>query len=64
MHTGLPIMAMNPLLELITNELEQNTAWRKIRNEKPCNECLYQYLCPPVSNYEMIFNKQNLCTLY
>ena len=52
------------LLELIAKELEQNTAWRKIRNGEPCNTCLFQYLCPPISNYELIFKRQNLCSLY
>jgi pseudo-rSAM protein len=52
------------ILELITKELEQNTAWRKTRNENPCNICLFQYLCPPISNYEMTFKRENLCTLY
>jgi pseudo-rSAM protein len=57
-------IATTSLLELITKELKQNTAWRKTKNEQPCNECLFQYLCPPISNYEMIFKRQNLCTLY
>lgn len=52
------------LLELITRELEQNTAWRETRNRQPCSVCLFQYLCPPLSNYEQILKKQNLCTLY
>ncbi|MDL2239135.1 TIGR04150 pseudo-rSAM protein [Bacteroidales bacterium OttesenSCG-928-K22] len=51
------------LLELITQELERNTAWRKIRSLYPCNDCLYQFLCPPISNYEMILEKNNLCKL-
>ena len=52
------------ILELITEEMDKNYSWRKIRNEKPCNLCLFQYLCPPISNYEMIFNRTNLCTIY
>jgi pseudo-rSAM protein len=52
-----------PLLEIITKELEQNTAWRKTRSEKPCNRCLYQYLCPPPSNYETAFQRMNLCAV-
>jgi len=52
-----------PVLELITKELEDNTAWRKTRDEKPCSECLFQYLCPPMSNYEMALNCNNLCQL-
>ena len=57
-------IATTPVLTLITKELEQNTAWRKTRNEYPCNACLFQYLCPPISNYEMTFQRENLCTLY
>jgi pseudo-rSAM protein len=49
------------VLQLIGCELEINTAWRKVRNMKPCSECLYQYLCPPPSNYELVTGKPNLC---
>lgn len=51
----------NSLLEVITKELNINTAWRIIRHEPPCNDCLYKYLCPPPSNYETVINKANLC---
>jgi pseudo-rSAM protein len=51
----------NSLLDIISTELNQNTAWRVIRNETPCNQCLYQYLCPPPSNYEVAIGKPNLC---
>ena len=49
------------LLETIATELNTNTAWRKIRNEPPCSDCLYQYLCPSPSNYEIVIGKPNLC---
>jgi pseudo-rSAM protein len=51
----------NSLLEIIYNELDNNTAWRKTRDMKPCNQCLYQYLCPPPSNYETVIGRPNLC---
>jgi pseudo-rSAM protein len=51
----------NNLLEIIREELITNTAWRVIRKESPCNDCLYQYLCPSPSNYETIIGKPNLC---
>ncbi|MDR0363752.1 MAG: TIGR04150 pseudo-rSAM protein [Bacteroidales bacterium] len=57
-------ISTDSLLELITRELEQNTAWRKVRNVPPCNDCLFQYLCPPVSSYEAVFKRENLCALY
>ena len=53
----------NSLLELLYRELDENTAWRKTRTEQPCNDCLYQYLCPPPSNYEFAIGKHNLCTV-
>jgi len=49
------------LLQLIYRELDINSIWRKTRTEKPCSECLYQYLCPPPSNYEIVIGKPNLC---
>jgi len=49
------------LLKVIYNELSENTAWRKRRNAEPCESCLYQYICPPVSNYESVIGKPNLC---
>jgi pseudo-rSAM protein len=51
----------NSLLEVIAAELNANTAWRVFRKDPPCNDCLYQYLCPPPSNYEIVTNKPNLC---
>lgn len=49
------------ILDLIQKEMTENTAWRKTRNGAPCCDCLYQYLCPPVSNYESVIKKMNLC---
>ena len=53
----------NSLLEIIYLELHKNTVWRKIRDEEPCNGCLYQFLCPAPSNYEMVISKPNLCNI-
>ena len=51
----------NSVLEIIAKELTGNTAWRVIRKESPCIDCLYQYLCPPPSNYETAIGRPNLC---
>jgi len=29
----------------------------------PCNKCIYNFLCTPLSNYEKVIGKNNLCTL-
>jgi len=49
------------VLDLINKEMNENTAWRKTRNEAPCTNCLYQYLCPSLSNYEDAIGQPNLC---
>jgi pseudo-rSAM protein len=48
---------------LIGNEMCHNNAWRYIRDMKPCSDCLYQWLCPSPSNYEMVIGKPNLCLI-
>lgn len=51
----------NSMLEVIQNELIKNTAWRKVRNNGKCKDCLYKFLCPPPSNYEYVIGRPNLC---
>lgn len=46
---------------LLERELISGKTWRKIRNEEPCTDCLYQYLCPSPSAYEQVIGKANLC---
>jgi len=52
------------ILEILYKELDQNTAWRKVRDIQPCNDCMYKHLCPPPSNYETIIGKPNLCHVH
>lgn len=47
--------------ELIYKEMVQGTSWRHIRDMKPCCDCIYQWLCPSPSNYELTIGKPNLC---
>ncbi|MCD7901325.1 MAG: TIGR04150 pseudo-rSAM protein [Bacteroides sp.] len=54
---------INTLADIIQKEMAENTAWRMIRNNKPCSECIYQYFCPAPSNYELTFNRSNLCQI-
>jgi pseudo-rSAM protein len=52
------------IIDIIHDELLQNTAWRKLRDEKPCSDCLHQFLCPSPSSYELAIGKNNLCHAY
>ena len=49
------------ILDVIYKELIENTAWRKVRDMYPCSDCIYQYICPAPSNYEISIGKPNLC---
>ena len=63
----------NPILGNINNvsiydsvykEMDKGKSWWKLRtNIKPCNNCLYNLLCPPISNYEYVIGKYNLCNI-
>lgn len=46
---------------LLYNELRQGNSWLRVRNQKPCEDCIYQWLCPSPSSYELVMNKPNLC---
>lgn len=49
------------IYEIVYNEVEKGQSWFRIRNQKPCNDCIYQWLCPPPSNYEIAIGRPNLC---
>ncbi|MFV0271362.1 MAG: TIGR04150 pseudo-rSAM protein [Macellibacteroides fermentans] len=54
-------ISTHSILEIIIKEVEQGYSWFRIRDQKPCNNCIYQWLCPSPSNYEIIMNRPNLC---
>lgn len=48
--------------EIILNEYKIGESWFLTRLKvSPCKNCIYNFLCPPVSNYELLMNKFNLC---
>jgi pseudo-rSAM protein len=49
--------------ELVYKEMDKGTSWRRIRDMKPCCDCVYQWLCPSPGNYELAIGKPNLCHL-
>lgn len=50
--------------EIVYNEMNQGRSWLRIRNQVPCNECIYQWLCPSPSDYELDIGKPNLCHVH
>lgn len=53
----------NRIIDVISDEMKVNTAWRKVRSSEPCKNCIYQFLCPPPSNYERALKRENLCNV-
>lgn len=52
------------LLEYMINMFNSNSLWFKTRaNVFPCNNCVFNSICPTISNYELYFKKNNLCKL-
>jgi len=48
---------------IVYKEITKGRSWRRIRNMMPCNNCIFQWICPSPSNYELVINKPNLCKL-
>ena len=46
---------------LVHKEMTEGKSWLHIRNRKPCCDCIYQWLCPPPSDYESVIGRPNLC---
>lgn len=49
--------------EMIAKEIQNGYSWLKIRRQPPCNNCVFQWLCPPPSEYEFLLGTPNLCTV-
>lgn len=64
-HSKLGNLSKSTIMELIKKELERGVSWGRVRkNVSPCKSCAYNAVCPPVSNYEYVIGKYNLCRLW
>jgi pseudo-rSAM protein len=46
---------------ILYKEMVEGLSWRMIREQSPCSACIYQWLCPSPSNYELVIKRHNLC---
>ncbi len=60
-HPALGNIYTDNIYEIVHKEVEAGKSWFRIRNQAPCNDCVYQWLCPPPSNYEIAMGRPNLC---
>ena len=60
-HPMLGNIYTDNIYEIVDKEIEEGNSWFCIRNQEPCNNCVYQWLCPSPSNYEIAIGRPNLC---
>jgi len=59
---SLGILKRDSIYEVLIKEMSHNRSWRKIRkNVLPCKSCTFESLCPPLSNYNEVIKRNNLC---
>lgn len=57
-------LGKNSLYDMIFKEMRDGKSWRRTRHKvKPCADCLYNSICPPLSNYEYALGRNNLCDI-
>jgi len=57
--------ATHSLVDMVSEELENGISWNRTRKSvAPCRGCIYQFLCPPVSSYEIFMQRFNFCDVY
>ncbi|MCX6580504.1 MAG: TIGR04150 pseudo-rSAM protein [Candidatus Aminicenantes bacterium] len=57
-------LGQDNIYNLIFRELHKGKSWTKTRkNVTPCKSCVYNALCPPISSYEYVMGRYNLCTI-
>jgi pseudo-rSAM protein len=60
-HPTLGNIYTHSIHEIVYKEIDEGESWSNIRNQIPCNNCVYQWLCPPPSDYEIVIDRPNLC---
>lgn len=62
-HPVLGNIYMNSINEIVCKEINEGISWFRIRTQAPCNDCVYQWLCPSPSDYEIAIDCPNLCNV-
>ncbi len=63
-HSSLGRVGKDLLMDLVVKEMNSGNSWYHTRSKViPCKSCLYQNICPPISNYEYYMDKYNVCQI-
>jgi len=58
-------LGQDSLYDVVFKEMKSQKSWRKTRTSvEPCRRCLFDVLCPPLSNYEYELKRNNLCHIW
>ena len=60
-HPLLGNIYSDSIYDIVQKEIDEGKSWFRIRNQAPCNDCVYQWLCPSPSSYEIYIRRSNLC---
>lgn len=60
-HPRLGNIETHSIYEIVQKEIEKGESWFNIRTQEPCCKCVYQWLCPSPSNYEIAIGRSDLC---
>lgn len=60
-HPVLGNVYTDNIYEVVQKEVSEGKSWFNVRNQSPCTDCVYQWLCPSPSNYEIFIGRPNLC---
>ena len=53
----------NSLYDLLLKELLENHSWRIVRHSRHCDNCVYQWICPSPTSYEVLLDHNRVCNL-
>ncbi len=58
------VLGRDSLYDVVFNEMFDGKTWIKPRPKvSPCRSCNYSLLCPPLTNYEYVLKRNNLCNI-
>jgi pseudo-rSAM protein len=53
------------VVDLIIKETLYGKSWKRTRRDQvPCKRCVNNFLCPPVSSYEILMKRYNFCDIF
>ena len=62
-HEVLGNIYVDNIYEIVQKEVSKGESWFRIRDQAPCSNCVYQWICPSPSDYEILIGRSNLCSV-